>query len=254
MPSTPSTKIAGCLGIIPARWGSSRFPGKPLSLIGGKPMIEHVWHRASEVLENVVIATDDNRIAQCARAFGAETIVTPECSNGTERCFKAAEMLGCRNLSIINIQGDEPFVDPMSIASLANMSIGAPDAVITAARRIGVDENHLIFDPDIVKVVVDDRSRALWFSRAPMPWLRDVDTSSWAAQGRHLQHIGLYAFGSEAIDKIRLLKPSEAEQAECLEQLRWLSGGIPIKCKIINEWSLGIDTPSDLELAHKLFL
>ncbi len=253
MPSSHIHKaVSGCLGVIPARWKSSRFPGKPLAMIGGKPMVEHVWRRASEALERVVIATDDLRIADAARSFGAEAIVTPDCANGTERCLMAAVMLGVGDKAVINIQGDEPFVDPSAIASLARESLDRPDAVITAARRIGADENSLIFDPGTVKVVVDENSRALWFSRAPLPWLRDVDTSVWSAEGKHLQHIGMYAFGANIIDRIRDLKPSEAEQVESLEQLRWIAAGIPVLCKIFNEWSLGIDTPEDLELANKI--
>lgn len=241
------------VGVIPARWGSSRFPGKPLALIAGKPMIQWVWERASSVLQRVVVATDDRRIADTAIGFGADVVMTtPECANGTARCFQACRALSVKGVSVIDIQGDEPLLDVDLLRAVTTESVRRPDSIVTAVRRCCPDESALIHSPDTVKAILDADMNARWFSRAPIPWMRDVPTGRWASRLLHFFHIGIYAFGSDVIEKVEECSDSDAGEAESLEQLNWIECGVPIHCIETRHRQISVDTPQDLAVVQKL--
>lgn len=234
------------IGIIPARWGSTRFPGKPLAEIGGQTMVERVWRRASEVLPRVVIATDDERIAGEAARIGAEAVMTSAgCVNGTARVLEAYRRLGATEGIVVNVQGDEPFVDPALIGTLAAMLLADPDAgIATSATRYDLSAGwEGLADPNRVKMVTDRRGRALYFSRAVIPYLR----SDSAVEPCYLIHTGLYAYRASLLPELVESPPTLLEECERLEQLRWLEDGHVIVTALSDEPSLPIDTPADLE-------
>lgn len=243
------------LGIIPARFASTRFPGKPLALLGGKPIIQWVWERArqSNALDTVIVATDDIRIAECVGAFGGRVVMTSsEHPSGTDRCAEVLLKTGGHNWDFaINIQGDEPFIDPAAIDLLAALLQGAasPD-IATLARRIS-DEASL-FNPNVVKAVVGQNGKALYFTRHPAPFQRGKETTGWLTGFPYLQHIGIYGFKAPVLGELAKLQPSPLEQAESLEQLRWLENGYSIAVGITAYQSVGIDTPEDLATAEKM--
>ena len=237
--------IPACHGIIPARYGSTRFPGKALADIQGKPMFWHVWSRASQCpdLASVTLATDDARIANAASSLGVPVVMTSsEHQSGTDRVFEAAAGLGLPDDSVIvNIQGDEPALRPHMLGELVRPFFaegGAAVRVSTLARPISASEAAL---PDRVKVVRDFAGNALYFSRSPIPCDRDGE-----ADFDYLVHIGLYAFRYEALRIFTSLGPSFLERAEKLEQLRLLENGIPIRVELTEGRSLGVDSPEDL--------
>lgn len=218
------------LGIIPARYASSRLPGKPLMDIGGKSMVQRVWEqaRASRSLSRVVVATDDERIADHVRGFGGETVMTRnDHPSGTDRCQEATLLAGGAFQGVINIQGDEPFVVPEQIdeAALALQEDGVD--IATLAQVITDDAD--IDDPGEAKIIVDHRMNALLFSRSPVPYLRNSDGRARWQQFTYLKHVGLYAYRSAALARIVQLGPSPLEVAESLEQLRWLEAGMRIQ-------------------------
>lgn len=237
------------LGLIPARYAASRFPGKPLALIGGKSMVQRVYEQASAagVLSEVAVATDDERIYQHVRAFGGQVIMTrPDHPSGTDRC---AEAVGLRDDIdvVVNIQGDEPFIRPDQIAAVtAPFAAGA--GLATLARRIADEED--LWNPNVVKVTVDRSGRALYFSRHPIPYLRDVPREDWLSHGLHLQHLGLYAYRRDVLLELTQLAPGTYERAEGLEQLRWLQAGYRLHVALTEHRTIGIDTPEDLQRAE----
>ncbi|MFZ2900013.1 MAG: 3-deoxy-manno-octulosonate cytidylyltransferase [Saprospiraceae bacterium] len=243
------------LGIIPARFASTRFPGKPLALLGGKPIIQWVWERAREsnALDAVIVATDDDRIAECVFSFGGHVVMTrPDHPSGTDRCAEVLLKMGVENWDFaINIQGDEPFIDPAAINLLAGLlqEAASPD-IATLAREIN-DEASL-FNPNVVKAVVGQNGKALYFTRHPAPFQRGKETSAWLAGFPYLQHIGIYGFKARVLTELAKLQPSPLEQAESLEQLRWLENGYSIAVGVTAYQSIGIDTPEDLEAAEKM--
>ncbi len=242
--------LSDCIGIIPARWSSSRFPGKPLAEIRGRSMIEHVWRRASQALPRVVIATDDDRIVREAERIGAESVMTsPDCINGTQRVAEAYSIIGRGEGIIVDIQGDEPMIDPAVIAATARRLIDSPQCdIATAAHILAPDAtfDHLS-DSNRVKMTVSLSGEALYFSRSVIPYLRGVPFEQWAARHPYLIHTGLYAFRAQTLPVIAASQPSPLELCEGLEQLRWLQQGRRIAAYIYSGPSpQPVDTPADL--------
>jgi 3-deoxy-manno-octulosonate cytidylyltransferase (CMP-KDO synthetase) len=241
------------IGIIPARHGSTRFPGKPLAMIGDKPMIQWVVERSlqSQSLSRVVVATDHEGIAETVRGFGGEVIITmSEHQSGTDRCLEAANKLGSEADAIINIQGDEPFIEPQMIDQLAEVILREEVELGTLVKSIETVETLL--DPNRVKVVLDRKNRALYFSRSPIPHVAGKHVDEWFVQNRFYKHIGLYAYKIDALREITHMETSSLEKAESLEQLRWLENGKQVHCAITSFDSPSVDTPADLEKVRTL--
>jgi 3-deoxy-manno-octulosonate cytidylyltransferase (CMP-KDO synthetase) len=238
------------VAVLPARWGSTRFPGKALHPIAGRPLIQHVWERCRRArkLAGIIIATDDLRIAQVAFDFGAEVAMTsPRHKSGTDRVAEVAKNL--RGVShVINVQGDEPMISPKLIDQLATtLQAGKKLGMITAATRFtSVDD---VADPNIVKVVLDSDSNALYFSRAPIPFARDG-----ISLVPHYRHQGIYGYSLPLLLKFVKWKPTRLEQTEQLEQLRALEHGIKIRVLITSRISTGVDTPEDVALIERMLL
>ena len=238
------------IGIIPARYASTRFPGKPLCMLGNMTMIERVYRQVSKVkaLHYICVATDDERIYNTVKQFGGNVVMTsPENRSGTDRCADALHSIP--NVStddvVINIQGDEPFIQVQQIESLIACFNNPSIQIATLIKPLCEQED--INDPNVVKVVKDINNNALYFSRYPIPYLRNT--------AKHVpdfyQHIGIYAYRVATLKKIVLLPSSSLEQAESLEQLRWLENAFPIHTEISAYQSIGIDTPADMEKALK---
>lgn len=246
--------MAEFLGIIPARYASTRFPGKPLAMLGEKPMIQWVYERASSLFEHLIVATDDQRIYEAVRLFGGKVQMTsPDHSSGTERCAEAASMYesltGLRFTHVVNIQGDEPLIQTGQLQTLMDC-FKSPGTGIATLIRI-LKEKEELLNPNVVKVVTDQSMRALYFSRSPIPFVRGSGSEWEKAKVPFYTHIGLYAFRRDLLEEVVLLPPGRLETAESLEQLRWLEHGITIRCAITNLPSLGVDTPEDLERIRK---
>ena len=239
------------VGIIPARYASTRFPGKPLALIKGKPMIQRVYEQALKAkLDDVVVATDDARIADAVMDFGGQYVMTsPNHRSGTDRCREALDLLENQYDAVINIQGDEPFIDPRQIGMMRDL-ISRDDTVLTSLAKRIEDEDEL-FSPNTVKVVMDKEGNALYFSRNPIPFMRNVDRKDWLGKGVFYKHIGIYAYKAEALHQIAEMQPSTLEMAESLEQLRWLENGLHIRMGITQEENVSIDEPSDIDKAER---
>lgn len=235
------------LVVIPARYASTRFPGKPLVSIAGKTMIQRVYEqvRLAPLVDQIVVATDDQRIFDHVRAFGGEVRMTDAAHpSGTDRCAEVALQFPEADL-ILNIQGDEPFIQPEQIAGLIEVLQGAETGIATLAKSI--TDAALLSNPNVVKVVKSLSNRALYFSRHPAPFVRSMPESEWVTAGLHYKHIGLYGFHRDTLLAITRLPPSPLELAESLEQLRWLENGYPITVGITQLETIGIDSPEDLE-------
>jgi 3-deoxy-manno-octulosonate cytidylyltransferase (CMP-KDO synthetase) len=236
------------LGIIPARYASTRFPGKPLVMIEGKTMIHRVYEQASRSnsLSRVVVATDDERIARHVKDFGGEAMLTSDKhSSGTDRCAEIAQQLGPDYRYVINIQGDEPFIDPEQIDTLA--AVLADGKTEIATLIIPVDSQEVLFDTGEVKVVLNPDMEALYFSRAVIPYFKDVPQHEWHLRRMYYRHVGMYAYRSDILAQLTQLPVSSLEKAESLEQLRWLEAGYKVRCAITHHDSHCIDTPADIE-------
>jgi len=236
------------VGIVPARYGSTRFPGKPLVDIFGKSMVRRVYERASQApeLDEVWVATDDERIYDHVKAFGGKVMMTLSThTSGTERCHEASELLSRGADAIVNIQGDEPFVHPKQISELCAVISRPEVGIATLVKRI--EDPAVLLNPNKVKVVIDSANRALYFSRSAIPYFRDHSVTEWMAKHDFYKHIGLYAYKVDVLREIVHLEPSSLEQAESLEQLRWLERGRSIHCAITRYESPAVDTPEDLE-------
>ena len=232
------------VAIIPARYGSTRFPGKPLAVVGGVPMIERVYRRVtgSGVVDRVVVATDDIRIKEAVEGFDGEVVMTNvECENGTIRCYDALKQLSPKPDAVINVQGDEPFVHPEQLRALVNL-IRKPDASIATLAHPMSSSDPGREDENRVKVVRDENGRALYFSRSPIPY----------NEGPWLQHVGLYGFKTSVLEAVSTLTPSVLEERENLEQLRWLSAGIKIVVGTTDHRTPAVDTPADLAKIEEL--
>lgn len=235
------------LGVIPARFSSTRFPGKPLALIGDKPMIQHVYERCQEsnCFSKIIVATDDERIYKAVQSFGAEVVMTSEAhQSGTDRCFEVLENIADLFDGVINIQGDEPFISPKAIVKVAEL---LQEKASIATLGVQIKTADYLFDANKVKIVLNSLKEALYFSRAAIPYQRDAEKSDWLKNQEYYLHLGIYGFSLETIQKIKTLQPSKLEQLECLEQLRWLEAGHKIRVGIVDEIPQGVDTPEDLE-------
>ena len=240
------------VGIIPARYGSSRFPGKPLAMIKGKTMIQRVCEQAwKSKLDALVVATDDIRIADEVLKFGGKYVMTdPRHQSGTDRCCEALEILEEHYDAVINIQGDEPFIDPQNIDLLVDMISRDDTQLASLVKR--VDDEEELFSSNKVKVVMDKSGNALYFSRNPIPYMRNVAREKWLKKGRFFQHLGIYAYKAEALRQIATMQPTALELAESLEQLRWLENGLSIRMAVVEAGSLAIDSPADLAKAIEM--
>lgn len=244
------TKFNNILGLIPARYASSRFPGKPLADIGGKPMIQRVYEQASKVLPDVYVATDDERIENAVKAFGGRVVMTATThQSGTDRCEEAIEKVeaasGKKYHAVINIQGDEPFISPVQIELLASAFLKAETEIATLVKV--ADNSQDLFNPNKPKVVVSAQGNALYFSRSPIPYLRGVEEKEWHVKHKYYNHIGLYGYRADILREITKLERGTLEKCESLEQLRWLENGYSIAVMETELESLSIDTPEDLE-------
>ncbi|MCW3077873.1 MAG: 3-deoxy-manno-octulosonate cytidylyltransferase [Bacteroidetes bacterium] len=240
------------IGIIPARYASSRFPGKPLVEIKGKSMLERVYTQAkkSSLLTEIIIATDDKRIEDHALSFGAKVVITKEeHPSGTDRCFEAYTLNGKQYDYILNIQGDEPFLDPEQINSLAE---ACNSDVQIATQMIKCTSYDVLFDKGEVKIILNSNKEALYFSRNVIPFIKNKEEKEWHLHYNYFRHVGMYAYRADILEKITLLAPSDLEKAESLEQLRWLENGFKIKCIETSFDSHCIDTPEDIDKVLKL--
>ena len=240
------------IGVIPSRFASSRFPGKPLAMINGKSMIRRVWEQAlkSEKLNKVFVATDDTRIYDHVKGFGGSVLMTSgNHPNGTARCAEVLDILSLRDPqdgvdALINIQGDEPYINPLQIDQLAGLFTNADIEIATLVRKIA--DNSDLSNPNAVKVVWDNSGKALYFSRQAIPYIREVPEKDWLAKHGFFKHIGIYGYRPDILSAIVRMKPGELEKAEELEQLRWLEHGIQITVAMTEFESPSVDTPEDL--------
>jgi len=234
------------LGIIPARYASSRFPGKPLIEILGKTMIQRVYEQASQskLLDKVVVATDDERIFNHVVSFGGAAVMTKEeHPSGTDRCYEALLKTEGKFTYVVNIQGDEPFVNADQIDELAQVCDGNTEL---ATQMIAVDSHEVLFDKGEVKIVLNEDNEALYFSRMVIPFIKGVDEKDWHKHHTYYRHVGMYAYRTDILEAITKLAPSALEKAESLEQLRWLEAGYKIKLATTAYDSHCIDTPEDV--------
>lgn len=237
------------IGIIPSRYASTRFPGKPLAMIHGKSMIQRVYEQAqkAKILNKVIVATDDERIFSHVQSFGGKVIMTKQTHpNGTSRCLEAMMQSGLETTeAVINIQGDEPFIDPYQIKQLTSLFNDKRTEIATMAGIIKNKEE--LFDANTVKVVIDKNNFALYFSRQVIPFNRAQKSEDWINHQTYLKHIGLYGYRTHILKKLVALPPSPLEKSEKLEQLRWLENGFKIKVKLTDFEDVSVDTPADLK-------
>lgn len=240
--------------IIPARYHSTRLPAKPLQKLGGKSIIEWVYSAVKAVIKDVVVATDDVRIAEEVERFGGCAIMTSEAHrSGTDRCAEALTKMGGDYDVVINVQGDEPFIRREHIEALIACFNNPETEIATLAKPMTSAEDVAdIHNPNSVKVVTDLRGRALYFSRAAIPFQRDVEQSEWSKRHTYLKHIGIYAFRAQTLRDVTSLDTSSLEQTEKLEQLRWLEHGYYISVAKTPYATMGIDTPEDLQRAEEM--
>lgn len=250
-----SYKRTDVIAIIPARYASTRFPGKPLAMIDGMTMIERVYRTAVEAVGRAVVATDDERIRSAVLAFGGEVVMTsPDCPNGTARVAEAYRLLGEPAEIVVDVQGDEPYVLPEQIADVARILTEHPDVGIsTLALRFDPSEGFdALFDPNRVKMVRDSEGRALYFSRSIVPYVRDVPWQEWIDKATFYIHVGLYGFRGSELERLVALEPSPLDRAENLEQLRWLYNGYTIRTALTDVRTWPVDTPEDLERIRRV--
>jgi 3-deoxy-manno-octulosonate cytidylyltransferase (CMP-KDO synthetase) len=236
------------IAIIPARYASTRFPGKPLVEINGKTMIERVYQQAKMVSElaEVIVATDDERIFNAVKSFGGNVIMTLDShQSGTDRCAEVIGKLTSEFDVVINIQGDEPFIKPEQIKELIACFNDTATEIATLKKKI--EDLETIHNPNVVKVVCNTNGFALYFSRNPIPFVRNADKNEWLAKADFYKHIGIYGYKTDVLLKCTQLPVSFLEKTESLEQLRWLENGYKIKVAETTFESIGIDTPEDLE-------
>jgi 3-deoxy-manno-octulosonate cytidylyltransferase (CMP-KDO synthetase) len=238
------------LALIPARYASTRFPAKPLADILGKPMIQHVYERAARLFEHCYVATDDTRIADAVTAFGGNVVMTStEHRSGTARCREALEKIstetGIEFDVVVNIQGDEPYIQTEQLELIKSCFADSNTQIATLVKPFSADED--IFNPNLPKVVLNAHSEAMYFSRSPIPYLRNLPQEEWQSAHTYLKHIGLYAYKSNILKEITSLEAGELEKLESLEQLRWIENGYKIKVAKTEFESYAIDTPEDLE-------
>lgn len=254
------------VAIIPARYASTRFPGKPLALLGGKTVIQRVYEQVRKQIDSVWVATDDERIGEHVRSWGGNVVMTsPNHQSGTDRIEEAIEKIeatGARYDVIVNVQGDEPFIQPEQIAAICNCFDDTQTQIATLGIRFVQDDItdntkdneawQRISNANSPKIVVDNKGFAMYFSRSVIPFIRGKEQEEWAGAYPFMKHIGMYAYRRNVLKEITSLPQSSLEKAESLEQLRWLQNGYKIKVGETNIETVGIDTPEDLAMAEKL--
>ena len=242
------------IGIIPARYASTRFPGKPLADMKGKPMIQRVYEQVSLVLDNICVATDHPDIEAAVKAFGGNVVRSQkEHPSGTDRCREAYHLLGGKEDIIINIQGDEPFIKPEQIEAIISCFDDPTTEIATLVRLFEAHEGwEALANPNSPKVILDNDSNAITFSRSVIPYLRGVEPQEWLSRHTFYKHIGMYAFKASTLDALTALPQSSLELAESLEQMRWIENGYRIKVAITTQETIGIDTPDDMARAIAL--
>ena len=241
------------IAIIPARYASTRFPAKPLALLGGKPVIQRVYEQVTVVISSAVVATDDERIADAVKSFGGQVVMTsPNHKSGTDRCWEAYQKLGEEYDVVINVQGDEPFIAHSQLKAIMECFNDENTDIATLVKPFSESDGlAALQNPNSPKVVLDSESRAIYFSRSVIPYLRGVEPEQWLSSHTFYKHIGMYAFRSDVLGKITSLPQSTLELAESLEQLRWLENGYKIGVGISDVETVGIDTPEDLQRAEE---
>ena len=239
------------IAIIPARYASTRFPGKPLATLAGKPVIQHVYEKVSSVIADTWVATDDDRIFNTVEAFGGKAIMTrTDHKSGTDRIEEAVEKIGGEWDVVINVQGDEPFIHTSQIETVCRCFDDPSTEIATLGKPFG-DNIEAISNPNSPKIVIDKRGYALYFSRSVIPYVRGKEAQEWALSSHFLKHIGLYAYRRNVLKEVTRLPQGTLETAESLEQLRWLENGYRIKVGQTDIETIGIDTPEDLEKAEE---
>lgn len=250
------------IAIIPARYASTRFPGKPLALLAGKPVIEHVYRKVASVIADTFVATDDDRIFSAVESFGGRAIMTsPNHRSGTDRIEEAITILSegrvkSEELVVINVQGDEPFIHPSQIEAVCRCFDDPATQIATLGKHfvneeLETDSNFELRSPNSPKIVVDNNGYAMYFSRSVIPFIRGKQPEEWPREFPFLKHIGLYAYRRNVLHEITQLPQSSLEKAESLEQLRWLQNGYRIRVALTDVETIGIDTPEDLERAEQ---
>lgn len=238
------------IGIIPARYASTRFPGKPLALLDGKPVIQHVYEKVAAVLEAAYVATDDERIYDVVKSFGGQVVMTrTDHKSGTDRIEEAIEKIGGEWDVVINVQGDEPFVAKSQLDTICHCFDDPTTQIATLGKPF--ESMEAVQNPNSPKIVVDNMGFAMYFSRSVIPYVRGKEKSSWLTHYPFLKHLGIYAYRKDVLRQVTQLPQSSLEIAESLEQLRWLQNGFKIKVGTTDVETVGIDTPQDLERAEE---
>ena len=238
------------IGIIPARYASTRFPGKPLALLGGKPVIQHVYEKVAAVLEAAYVATDDERIYDVVKSFGGQVVMTrTDHKSGTDRIEEAIEKIGGEWDGVVNVQGDEPFVAKSQLDTICHCFDDSTTQIATLGKPF--ESMEAVQNPNSPKIVVDNMGFAMYFSRSVIPYVRGKEMSSWLTHYPFLKHLGIYAYRKDVLRQVTQLPQSSLEIAESLEQLRWLQNGFKIKVGTTDVETVGIDTPQDLERAEE---
>ena len=238
------------IGIIPARYASTRFPGKPLALLGGKPVIQHVYEKVAAVLEAAYVATDDERIYDVVKSFGGQVVMTrTDHKSGTDRIEEAIEKIGGEWDVVVNVQGDEPFVAKNQLDTICHCFDDPTTQIATLGKPF--ESMEAVQNPNSPKIVVDNMGFAMYFSRSVIPYVRGQEISSWLTHYPFLKHLGIYAYRKDVLRQVTQLPQSSLEIAESLEQLRWLQNGFKIKVGTTDVETVGIDTPQDLERAEE---
>lgn len=243
------------IAVIPARYASTRFPGKPLAVLGGKTVIERVYTQVSSIVSDAYVATDDQRIYDAVISFGGNVVMTsPNHKSGTDRIEEAVSIISAQTgISydvVINVQGDEPFIQPSQLRTVMQCFDDSTTQIATLGKPFGADLNA-IENPNSPKIIVSQQGYALYFSRSVIPFCRGIEPSEWPASYPYLKHIGLYAYRREVLHAVTQLPQSPLEIAESLEQLRWLDNGYRIKVGLTDVETIGIDTPDDLAKAEQ---
>lgn len=241
------------VAIIPARYASTRFPAKPLALLAGKPIIQHVYERVSSVIDHTFVATDDERISAVVESFGGRAIMTSSSHrSGTDRCYEAYQKCGYECDVVVNVQGDEPFIHASQLTSLLQCFDEPTTDIATLVKPFSPDTPiQALHNPNSPKVVVSSNQQALYFSRSVIPYLRGIPEEEWLQRHTFYKHIGLYAYRSTVLEQITQMPAGILEQAESLEQLRWLEAGLKIRVGYTEIETIGIDTPEDLTHAEQ---
>ncbi len=237
--------------IIPARYASSRFPGKPLADMKGKPMIQRVYEQVKQVVEDAWVATDDERILDAVEVFGGKCVLTSgNHRSGTDRCYEAYTKIDTDSDVIINVQGDEPFIHPSQIRTLMECFVDETVQIATLVKPFKKEDCFdVVFNPNSPKVVFNNQNEAIYFSRSIIPYVRDAKHTEWLERQTFYKHIGMYAYQCDVLGEITRLPQSSLEKAESLEQLRWIENGYKIKVGLTDIETIGIDTPEDMEKA-----